>query len=230
MGTDSGVLERIPPVVATDQGFFDQLGVKPDIQALTDGSKVLAGVVSNQLALGESGISNVLAAIEKSPTVKILGTTHLPVGYVVYANAGVKTLKDLEGKSVGTGAVGTFLHVLMFQLLKKNGVDPNKVTFVNIGASPDVYRAVAAGQGGCGAVDRHVHGASGEGWRHRAGAAVAGVAQFRVDRRVRIERQHCQEPRRDRSNVGDTGTQSKIVPFEQVTDTSLVQDALKLLN
>jgi hypothetical protein len=27
----------------------------------------------------------------------------------------------------------------------------------------------------------------------------------------------------------DTGSQSKIVPFDQVADTSLVQDALKLI-
>jgi NitT/TauT family transport system substrate-binding protein len=294
VGTDSGILERVPPAVAVDQGLFAQLGVKPEVQALTDGSKVLAGVVANQLALGESGINNVLAAIEKSPTVKILGTTHLPVGYVVYANAQVQSIKDLEGKSVGTGAIGAFLYVLMFSLLKKHGVDPKKVNFVNIGSSPDVYRAVAAGKVDVGpSTVTFLSQAQKDGlktlaniWQElpdfvsigmysstdsiaksrdtivRTLAAYAKTYRFVLSGDqgkaawVKAAKEFAQEEPSAtadwqwlKDNKGlqtdlaiakaqldymqqvniDTGSQSKIVPFDQVADTSLVQDALKLI-
>jgi ABC-type nitrate/sulfonate/bicarbonate transport system substrate-binding protein len=293
VGTDSGVLERVPPAVALDQGFFSQLGVKPDIEALTDGSKVLAGVVANQLGLGESGINNVLAAIEKSPTVKILGTTHLPVGYVVYANAHVGNLRDLEGKSIGTGAVGAFLYVLMFELLKKNGVDPGKVSFVNIGASPDVYRAVSSGKVDVGPstvtflsqaqkdglkvlaniwqelpdfVSIGVYASDDSIAKNREAivrtlaayartyrfilgneqgkaAWIKGAQQFAQDEvsaaadwqwlkdnkglQTDLAITNAQLDYMQQVNI-DTGSQSRIVPFEQLADTSLVQDALKL--
>ncbi len=294
VGTDSGVLERVPPTIAEDQGFFRQLGVKPEVQALADGTKVLAGVLSNQLALGESGINNVLASIEKSPNVKILGTSHLPVGYVVYANSKIESLKDLEGKSVGTGAVGAFLYVLMFEILKKNGVAANKVNFVNIGASPDVYRAVAAGKVDVGPstvtflsqaqkdgvktlanvwqelpnfVSIGLY-ASNDGIAKNRDALVRTLAAYARTYRfalggddgkaawIKGAKQFAQDEASAaadwqwlKDNKGlqtdlsvtksqldymqqvniDTGSQSKIVPFEQVADTSLVQDALKLI-
>ncbi len=294
VGTDAGVLERVPMAIAEDQGFFTQLGVKPEVQALADGTKVLAGVLANQLALGESGINNVLASIEKSPTVKILGTSHLPVGYVVYANSKIERLKDLEGASVGTGAVGAFLYVLMYEILKKNGVDTNKVNFVNIGASPDVYRAVAAGKVDVGpstvtflsqATKDGVKAlaniwqelpnfvsiglyASNDGIAKDRDALVRTLAAYARTYRFALSgdegkaawikggKQFAQEEASaaadwqwPKDNKGlqtdlsvtksqldymqqvniDTGSQSRIVPFEQVADTSLVQDALKLL-
>ena len=57
----------------------------------------------------------------------------------------VKNLKNLEGRTVGTGALGTQLHALMVALLKKHKVDISKVQFVNVGSSVDVVRAVSAG-------------------------------------------------------------------------------------
>src|SRR6185312_3627743 len=55
-----------------------------------------------------------------------------------------RTLKDLEGRTVGTGAVGALLYSIMIAILRKSGIDADKVKFVNIGSSADVFRAVAA--------------------------------------------------------------------------------------
>src|SRR5262249_26114978 len=46
---------------------------------------------------------------------------------------------------IGTGALGALLHQLVVALLQKNGVDPAKVRFVNVGASGDVFRAATVG-------------------------------------------------------------------------------------
>ncbi len=54
-------------------------------------------------------------------------------------------MKDLEGRTVGVGAIGAQLHQVTLALLKKKGVDVGKVQFVSIGSSGDVFRAVAAG-------------------------------------------------------------------------------------
>ena len=56
----------------------------------------------------------------------------------------IKTLKDLEGRTVGTGSPGALLHSITVELLRKNNVDPGKVKFVNVGSSADVFRAIVA--------------------------------------------------------------------------------------
>jgi ABC-type nitrate/sulfonate/bicarbonate transport system substrate-binding protein len=46
---------------------------------------------------------------------------------------------------VGTGSLGALIHQMCVAAMRKAGVDDTKVTFVNIGSSNDIFRAVAAG-------------------------------------------------------------------------------------
>jgi ABC-type nitrate/sulfonate/bicarbonate transport system substrate-binding protein len=93
-----------------------------------------------------AGFGQVFPAIERGAKLKILaGACLLPTLALYSSKPAIKTLKDLEGKTVGTGALGALLHQLVVALLQKNGVDPARVTFVNVGASGDVFRAATAG-------------------------------------------------------------------------------------
>jgi len=69
----------------------------------------------------------------------------LPSLCVFTSRDDVRALKDLEGRTVGTGSLGSLLHQLMVGLLDKYGVDSSKVKFVNIGASVDVFKATVVG-------------------------------------------------------------------------------------
>jgi ABC-type nitrate/sulfonate/bicarbonate transport system substrate-binding protein len=57
----------------------------------------------------------------------------------------VHTLKDLEGKVVGIGALGSLVHQLTVALLRKFSVDVSAVRFVNIGSNTDIFKGVMAG-------------------------------------------------------------------------------------
>ena len=77
---------------------------------------------------------------------KLIGTAgQLAVQTIYTTRPGIKTVKDLEGRTVGVGSLGALLHQMMVAILRKKGVDPVKVTFANIGSSADVFRAVVAG-------------------------------------------------------------------------------------
>jgi len=126
--------------------YFAGLGITATTQNVSDGVKLVAAIVngSSDIAI-LTGFSQIFPAIENGARVKILAGAMLPVSFNMYVgNPSVKTLKDLEGKSIGTGALGALLHVSTAAVLRKNGVDLNKVTFVNIGSSSDVFKAVAA--------------------------------------------------------------------------------------
>lgn len=127
--------------------WLEDFGLEPTTQNVSDGSKLIGALLSgNSDICLLSGFGQVLAAIEKGGALKVVGGAGLLPFQAVFAKKPeIKALKDLEGRTVGTGSVGALLYQLMVALMEKKGVDIKKVTFVNIGSSADVFRAVAAG-------------------------------------------------------------------------------------
>jgi ABC-type nitrate/sulfonate/bicarbonate transport system substrate-binding protein len=129
------------------QGYLQEMGLVPAITNVTDGSKITAGLIGGDVDLATmAGFGQVFPAIERGARLKILAGACLTPTLALYSSKpGVRTLKDLEGRTIGTGALGALLHQLVVALLQKNGVDTAKVTFVNVGASGDVFRAATVG-------------------------------------------------------------------------------------
>lgn len=129
------------------KGWLEDFGLEPTSQNVSDGSKLMGALLSggSDICL-LSGFGQVLVAAEKGAALKVVaGAALLPEQAVFAKKPEIKTLKDLEGRTVGTGSVGALLYQLMVTLMVKKGVDVKKVTFVNIGSSADVFRAVVAG-------------------------------------------------------------------------------------
>src|SRR4029077_7767052 len=93
-----------------------------------------------------SGYASLFPAIEKGGAVKILAASGVsPLNIMYSSRSDIKSVKDLPGRTVGTGAPGALLHQLVVATMKKYGVDYTKVNFVNIGSSNDVFKALVAG-------------------------------------------------------------------------------------
>ena len=131
----------------SERGYLKDLGVEPIFISVADGNKVLAALLSGAADIcPAAGISQVIAAMARGAEVKIVAGAANKAFMAVFAkNPAIRTLKDLEGRTVGIGALGTQLHQMMIALFRKYGVDPKKVTFANVGASPQVFKAVQAG-------------------------------------------------------------------------------------
>jgi ABC-type nitrate/sulfonate/bicarbonate transport system substrate-binding protein len=143
----SGNTNLVLAALLKQEGMFQQLGLDADILHVSDGSKLIGSLLSGEMDMcALSGFGQVLPAIEKGAKLKILaGGALLGLQGIMTKNPAIKTVKDLEGRTVGTGSIGALLHQLVVALLRKKGVDEKKVTFVNVGSSTDVFRAVVAG-------------------------------------------------------------------------------------
>jgi ABC-type nitrate/sulfonate/bicarbonate transport system substrate-binding protein len=115
--------------------------------AVADGTRILGGIVGGSVdASMMSGFGQVFPAVAHGAPLKILaGGALLPMLALFSGKPDVRTLKDLEGRTVGTGSIGALVHQLTVLLLRKYGVDLSRVRFVSIGSSADIFRAVAAG-------------------------------------------------------------------------------------
>jgi len=132
--------------VMIEKRYLEELGLRPSFISVSDGSKIIGALLSGEADICiASGFSQVLPAIEHGGRLKVLAGSEVLLLHLVYScRPEIKTLKDLEGRTIGTGSPGALLHSIVVALLRKNNVDPDKVRFVNVGSSADVFRAVAA--------------------------------------------------------------------------------------
>ena len=151
----AGALNLTLAELMRQQKFLESFGLRPQILAVADGTRILGGLVGGSVDISTmSGFGQVFPAIDRGAPIKILaGGTLLPALALFSARPGIKTLQDLAGKALGTGSIGALVHQLTVTLLRKYGVDTARIRFVNIGSSADIFRAVAAGTVDAGAVD-----------------------------------------------------------------------------
>lgn len=149
----SGGLNMVMGELMRRRRFLEEFELSPDVLGVSDGSKILGGIVSGHVdASFMSGFIQAFPAIERGAPLRIIGGgALLPALALFSGDPAVKTLGDLEGRNVGTGAIGALVHQLTVTLLRKYGVDVSRVRFVNIGSNADIFRAVHAGTVSAGA-------------------------------------------------------------------------------
>ena len=143
----AGNINLVMQELMKQQKYLEEFGLEPNVMNVADGSKMMGGILGGDIDCSTmSGFGQIFPAIERGGKLKVLaGASLLPTLAVFTSKPEVKTLKDLEGRAVGTGSLGALVHQLMVALLRKKGVDVSKVRFVNIGSSPDVFRAAIVG-------------------------------------------------------------------------------------
>lgn len=142
-----GSLSLLMNVIFEELKFFDKYGVEARVLNVADASKILAGLISGDSDIcAGAGFTGVFPAVERGAKVKILAAANIsPLNILYSSKPDIKSVKDLPGRTVGTGALGSLLHQQAVAVMKKYGVDYKQVKFVNVGSSSDVFRALAAG-------------------------------------------------------------------------------------
>ncbi len=133
--------------ILRQKGFLEEAGLDATFVNVADTSKIIGSLIGGDTDICMlAGFGQVLPAIEKGARMKVLaGAGTLAPNAIFTGKPEIRSLKDLEGKTVGTGSIGAILHQVMVAVLQKNGVDPSKVTFVNVGTTTDILKAIVAG-------------------------------------------------------------------------------------
>jgi ABC-type nitrate/sulfonate/bicarbonate transport system substrate-binding protein len=144
----AGTLSFLQAIMFKELKLFEKYDVEANLLNVSDGNKILAGIISGDADIcGGSGFNGIFPAIEKGAKVKIIaGANIAPITMLVSAKEDIKSLKDLPGRTVGTGAPGALLHALVVAALKKQGIDYKTVNFVNVGSSTDIFKAAVGGR------------------------------------------------------------------------------------
>ncbi len=149
----SAVLCVLPYEVARQRGFFSAEGLEVNLVYMKGSVPAMNALVAGSVDWVGAPMDVVVQAAGQGRRVQMLvSTARLPFfAFVVGPKAtGIKELKDLAGKKVAVGNLGTFDHLTLRYLLKKANVDPDKVEFVALG--PNLYDALLQGQVDAGGV------------------------------------------------------------------------------
>jgi NitT/TauT family transport system substrate-binding protein len=132
-------------------GIFKKHGLtlKPNIAST--GS--VPAVMSGEYHFGFTALVNVLQARDKGLPLKIIAAGSSSTGVagadvtMIHAGAksGIKSAKDLEGKTVSVNAFNGLLQMLGKSAVKADGGDPSKVRFIELGFS-EALAALQAGK------------------------------------------------------------------------------------
>lgn len=143
----AGGLNQTMAALMKQLRYFESFGLKPNVLGVADGSRMLGAVLNGSVdASFMSGFGQLFPAVEHGAGLKIVaGGTLTPTIALFTGKPEIRTLKDLEGRTVGTGSVGALVYQQVVTLLTKYKVDVTKVRFVNVGSSADIFRAVSVG-------------------------------------------------------------------------------------
>ena len=102
----SGTLTLTMQELMKQLGFVDQFGLAANVVNVADGSRLLGGIVGGDIDLSMmSGFGQLFPAIDKGAKMKVLsGAAVLPSLAVFTAKPDIRTLKDLEGRTIATQA------------------------------------------------------------------------------------------------------------------------------
>ena len=144
---------NLPIFVAQEKGWFTKHGVDLAITMTPSSAYQAEALAKGEFDIAGTAFDNVVAYTEGQGAVALpetpdffafIGATQIELAIV--AQPDLKTVKDLEGKSLALDAPGTGFAFVLYHMLEKGGVLPGKYERVAVGATPQRWESVKAGQ------------------------------------------------------------------------------------
>lgn len=147
------VADFAPVYVAFEEGYFSDAGLDVEIQVIQNAASIAPSVLNGQLQFGASAVTPFLAAAQKGLPIKAVANAadvatskESDVSALVVAKgSGITRPSELENKTVAVNALSSIVHVVAAKVIKDDGGDPSKVTFVAM-PFPDMMTALEQGR------------------------------------------------------------------------------------
>jgi NitT/TauT family transport system substrate-binding protein len=144
-----------PLFLAKDRGYFEQEGIDADLKFFDAAVPIAVAAVSGDIDIGFTGFTAAFYNLAGKGGLKVIaGTAREAPGfqntaYVVSKrayDAGLRTLADLPGHSVGITQVGSTFHYSLGLIADKLKFDLATVRVVPLQSLPNVAAAIKGGQ------------------------------------------------------------------------------------
>ena len=134
------------PVVALENGYFEEEGVKVELFTFGGGPAEIEAYTAGELDIIETGDLPFLNGISNGLDLHVIGTYSNSTkvnGLVATIDSGIKDYQDLKGKRLAV-PFGTNIQALLYQYLELGGLTPEDAEILNL-SNPDAVNALASG-------------------------------------------------------------------------------------
>ncbi|MDO4937011.1 MAG: ABC transporter substrate-binding protein [Sutterellaceae bacterium] len=140
----------LPISIAERLGYFKDEGLDVQIIDFQGGSRSLQAVVGGSADVVSGAFEHTISMQSKGQSMKafVLQGRAPQVVFAVNKKTmpNFKSLKDLRGKKIGVTAPGSSSHAIANFVLGTEGIKPNEVSFIGVGASSAAVAAIRSGQ------------------------------------------------------------------------------------
>ena len=134
---------HIPPYVAQDLGFFKQENLTVELDRFEGGVGAFRSVAAGSVDLAGTSSEPAIQAVAQGAEVKSVYTYAPNVDVSFVASPKIQSPADLKGKNIGIQEPGGFADVMSRLVLKKYGIDPKDVHFVQTTTAGRVTQLLA---------------------------------------------------------------------------------------
>lgn len=130
--------------VAEDRGYFDEAGLDVEFERFTSGSEVVSLLATNELQVGSGSVNaGLYNSFRQGLPIKIVssksivvepnfGGASLMVRQDLWESGDIRTVEDLEGRTVALNNVGTTSSTYVIRSLEANGLTKDDVTWKEV--------------------------------------------------------------------------------------------------
>jgi NitT/TauT family transport system substrate-binding protein len=131
--------------IAADEGFYDKYGLgKVEVKPIFSGPLAVTALIGGDVDIAVGGGDALVSArVKGSPVVEIASFKNYLTGGLV-ARPGIDRLD--QAKKIAVSRIGSNTHYLAVQALKRSGIDPASVTFIQTGSGANNVAALSTGQ------------------------------------------------------------------------------------
>jgi ABC-type nitrate/sulfonate/bicarbonate transport system substrate-binding protein len=143
---------NLPIFVAQEKGFFESAGVRVNLTTTPSAAYQAENLVDGKFHIAGTAFDNVVAyqegqgavALKRQPDLfAFMGATQIELAFVVAP--GIAAYADLKGKSLALDALSTGFAFVLYEMLKRGGLERGDYEMVPVGATPQRWESVKAG-------------------------------------------------------------------------------------
>jgi NitT/TauT family transport system substrate-binding protein len=143
MGYPAFSLTFLTFFVAKDAGIYKKRGLDVDLVQLA-GAVQTSALVSGEIDY-LTGITGPLVAAARGLPFKGIMVTHDRTLFWLIANPDIRRAEDLVGKTVAVDRLATLQDIVARDLIKRKGVNPDQVTYLQTGSVSNSVQALTQG-------------------------------------------------------------------------------------
>ena len=135
----------LPFAIAQAEGYFTDAGLNVQPVMATSGPTLASELIGGTTQIAVEVPPNAFPAMQQGESMLAMPPYgRIDLAIVTPDGSGVTSLKSLAGKTIGVTAVGAFTETFAKYVLQLNGINPDSVTFVAVGALATQVAALSA--------------------------------------------------------------------------------------